>query len=440
MIDNIVKQLNSPDPAQRKKAIAALAKTKDPSALKYLAAIVKSDSDPEVADLARKAGVYIKKNAPVGAQEQPDWVRQSAVMAADEEESPYPSDDEAEAEDREPLPEEIEVSQADIGRAKGYVEQAINWHMREDNDKAAQYLRRAFATNPKLKYDSYTTGLAATITGLPTDQALRLLSPSPDELKRRVKAKSEGPAASSTHRMLGFVVLAAAVVLLVGYLLFPWVDLSNIPTTTPDGQTMPMGAALAQMKEQIRAFTSLGPTTPEVDRILSAINSLTVSFSGLDTTLMTLGWKNILDAMGAGALLEMFSGTLGVGDLSSVDITVQPQALDYSLLLIPVVGVIVIVLAIMLFTRTDFSARLWGLAILIGLIGLVPLWWFFTSASNEVLGQNTDLGLFGEAGITSGADLIGFGFWVGLVAQLAIIFLPFLALLIPHGGLEQPKE
>jgi tetratricopeptide (TPR) repeat protein len=152
MIDNnVIQQLDSPDPQERKKAIAALARSKNLEALKYLATVVKTDSDPEVADLARKAGIYIRKNA--AAQPAPSRPAPGPELVQDrlrDELTPAPIG----VEDREPLPEEIKVSRADEERARGHVEQAISWHMRGDNDKAADYLRRAFSANPKLQHDA----------------------------------------------------------------------------------------------------------------------------------------------------------------------------------------------------------------------------------------------------------------------------------------------
>ena len=50
--------------------------------------------------------------------------------------------------------------------------------MHGDNGKAFQALAKAFEANPKLRHDSYTTGLATTITGRSLDVTLEMLEPS----------------------------------------------------------------------------------------------------------------------------------------------------------------------------------------------------------------------------------------------------------------------
>src|SRR5215467_11293209 len=61
MIDEYIRQLQNPDPDVRKRAIMALGKAKAPSALKPLANVVRTDPDPELRELARKAGQYIRQ-------------------------------------------------------------------------------------------------------------------------------------------------------------------------------------------------------------------------------------------------------------------------------------------------------------------------------------------------------------------------------------------
>ncbi len=61
MIDQLIQQLQDSDPAVRRRAIIALGRSKDGAALPPLAAIVRADPDPELRDLARKAGQYIRR-------------------------------------------------------------------------------------------------------------------------------------------------------------------------------------------------------------------------------------------------------------------------------------------------------------------------------------------------------------------------------------------
>lgn len=61
MIDMLIEQLQDPNPAVRKRAIMALAKTKDMMAVRPLANVVRNDPVPELRDLALKAGQYIRQ-------------------------------------------------------------------------------------------------------------------------------------------------------------------------------------------------------------------------------------------------------------------------------------------------------------------------------------------------------------------------------------------
>lgn len=61
MIEQFLAQLHSPDPAQRRQAIIALGRAKDPRALSALAAVYRTDPLPELREMALKAGRYIKQ-------------------------------------------------------------------------------------------------------------------------------------------------------------------------------------------------------------------------------------------------------------------------------------------------------------------------------------------------------------------------------------------
>jgi hypothetical protein len=59
MLNDLVQQLGNPDPQQRKQAIIALGRLKDPDALKPLAEVYRNDPEETLRDLARKASNYI---------------------------------------------------------------------------------------------------------------------------------------------------------------------------------------------------------------------------------------------------------------------------------------------------------------------------------------------------------------------------------------------
>jgi len=172
MIDrDLVEMLDSSDPEDRIFAVKAMAKSKNPEYLQYLASVYKTDYDPQVKELALKAGKYIKK------------------MAAEEE---WTGGDEEYDEDAEDEIEEVEVSGMDVQRAQGFVEQAMNLNLHNQNEKAAEALAKAFRVNPNLRHDGYAVGLAASVTGLGDEAAFEYLTS--DEFGGNKKKKRSGSA------------------------------------------------------------------------------------------------------------------------------------------------------------------------------------------------------------------------------------------------------
>lgn len=223
--DKLIRQLNSPNVEQRKQAIAALAKSKDRDALSYLSNVFRSDADPEVRELARKAGIYINKNSPQsggagvvggggngGGNGSEKAKTTYAYDAVDEEEDDgYASaygqyndlyddgaDDDVDDDGGDEADyEDVKVTPLDEERANGLVQQALDIHMRGNNDKAIKYLSQAFAKNPGLKRDSYTMSLAATVTGLPGSQAIAYIMEGSGGGKAKAKRGEKAKAASA---------------------------------------------------------------------------------------------------------------------------------------------------------------------------------------------------------------------------------------------------
>jgi hypothetical protein len=170
MLDTLLlKQLNDPDPVVRRKAVVALGKSQNEEALPYLATVFKKDRDPEIRQLARKAGLYIK-------QQSVDVFATSPISggSAGASKSKSGDDDELmssagtyyeELELPEPEPV-VEVSEANQQRAKGLLQQALDMNLRGNNDKAIHYFQNALKRNPNLKTDSYALSMASTITGI----------------------------------------------------------------------------------------------------------------------------------------------------------------------------------------------------------------------------------------------------------------------------------
>lgn len=425
--DQLLELLESSNAETRKQAVKRLAQTKNRDALPYLADVYRNDDDPEVRDLARKGGIYIKRNAP---EESPA-------------ESLYEEDDYATEEvapDSAPLPSEIYVSPAQQEKAQSLVQQALDVHMRGDNEKAAQLLNRALRANPHLMHDGYTTSLAATVTGMSGPQAIQMLAPTNSELKKR---KDTPPGSKSSNRpgglqaALAFMTMLAAVVVLVGFLLFPWIDMSSIPTE--DGNTL--GASFDEMRSQLdqedaeQAFIIM--MGEEDGRAMyDALKAMTVQISGLDTALVSVGLRDIIDVMGLRQLFDLMLGEFASGEVADTTTQVQPDALDYTLLFVPVGGLLALGLAIYLLTRTSLIN--WAILIGVGLLTIGPYIYFYTSMIEDVVPTDTDLGVASTVVDISGASLIGMGFWVSLVGALMLVILPFVAVIATPSAETAP--
>ena len=87
MIDDVAKQLQSPDPDERIKAIAALGRLKNKVALPALAAVYRNDPDPDVRQLALKVGRFIQQESlttsPIrGTVTEPDFLPDASPFDA----------------------------------------------------------------------------------------------------------------------------------------------------------------------------------------------------------------------------------------------------------------------------------------------------------------------------------------------------------------------
>ena len=148
MIDQqLINMLDDPNPQIREKAVKQLAKTKSQDAVQYLAVVYKTDEDPDIRELARKAGLYIKKK-----MTEDKWTGGEG--------DPYADDGSDE------LPDEVAVSSRAVESSIGQMESAMNLHVAGEDEKAAKFVEKAFMANPNLKNDSYYLGMAATILGM----------------------------------------------------------------------------------------------------------------------------------------------------------------------------------------------------------------------------------------------------------------------------------
>jgi len=154
MDSQIQRLLDSSDPNERIQGIKLLAKEMPDNAITILSAIYKTDSDPNVRDMAVKAGKYIKKNQSV------------PPLLEDEEYDDDPIEEE---------PEEIVVSDGARKRADTAVETAMSQLVAGNRDGARKQIQKAFDLNPHLADDPYTAGIAGDILQMSSTDAIEVL-------------------------------------------------------------------------------------------------------------------------------------------------------------------------------------------------------------------------------------------------------------------------
>lgn len=155
MDDTILKLMDSAEPKDRKRAIKLLIEDGTQEALKYLAVMYKTDSDPEIRDLAVKAGRYVKKQQVAG-----QWEGGGMKDVPKKELPP------------EKQPGYVPVSAAKQEQSKGYMEQAMDMSIARNQKKAVELIQKAFTLNPNLRYEAYYMNMATDITGLSKEQFL----------------------------------------------------------------------------------------------------------------------------------------------------------------------------------------------------------------------------------------------------------------------------
>lgn len=157
-MDQWIQQLRSPNPDKRKEAIVQLANTKDVAVLKYLKYVYENDPDPQIRQVAAKAGAFVQKNA--GAAPDPAPTRGPQGQTKSQAQAPK-ADQPVSAKDKE--------------KAKQMVDRAVDYHMRGDKAKTIESLRRAIQLNRDLKRDRIVIGLASDLFGRRPEEAVEML-------------------------------------------------------------------------------------------------------------------------------------------------------------------------------------------------------------------------------------------------------------------------
>lgn len=344
MIDqDLINQLQDTDPEIRKRAIRALAKTHDYQALEYLATVHRRDTDPDVRELAYKAGQYLRKN----------------VTESDKQESIYtPSSAE------QPSSKQVEVTPMQRARAKGYVDQAMDWHVREDDAKASELLTKAFIANPNLMEDSYTVGIAENITNFRGKEAVRAVmrsARSPDDTSIKGKGRASrfraNEITSTDQTFIGGMIFLG-VLLLVGFNM-GWV-------------VFPFGELFGE------------------------------AFGDIDLT------------------VTAFDLVRGIEDSSGVSFT---SMMIYSMWLVPIAGFAQISIgAYYLAMSLKPDKGYWQQGMFFGFASLIPVGWLYVDINADI-GYLDEFGI----GLST-TDFLGTGFFIGLIVGLLLLGISFMGL------------
>lgn len=206
MDETIYNLIESPDPKDRKRAVKMLAQDGSQEAIKVLSQLYKQETDPEIKDLAVKAGQYIKKQ-----QQAAKWEGSGRTL------NPEP-------EDADDTPE-VEVSSARQTESKALMDQALDYLMQDNRVKAIANARKAFQMNPNLRRDPYYMGVANEVTGRDTPTTIEMLmSTAPVGGKEKAKRKNEEAAGDdgwgAALTDLAIYGLVNAAIIIVGMLLF----------------------------------------------------------------------------------------------------------------------------------------------------------------------------------------------------------------------------
>ncbi len=449
MVDRrLIQQLDNPDPEVRKKVIKALAKSQDPSAIKYLATLYKTDSDPEVRELALKAGKYIRKVAgdTMRSESGRSLSFTSPMDTPAEEASVYPQDDAPAP----PRPEAIEVPEGDAQRARSYLEQALDLQVRGEDERAVQFIARAFRLNPKFQFDSYALGVAATVMNRGRDEVLDILKPEIEAGLKNLTKKSKTQQRSMPQLTAAFLMLIGVVLALGAYFSMAWFDIGAFSIVDDLGNETTLRAAFDQLRQEADqqrndpAFAELPPEVrAPLEELMNSLLNFKLDYSGWDVARLSTGVGDPLEIMGLGGFMDALQASFGeLGGEFEVETEIEmppPEPLDYTLLVMPVALVILGVLA-MLLLRNNASLGLWGISMLFSILAIVPILYFYGNISDFAMLGNAASASLEANSVTPPTDLttgIALGYWVTVVGVVLIVLSPLVALIMP---VRQPQD
>ncbi len=194
-----LKQLNNPDPSVRKQAVMTLAKSRNQDALPYLATVHKNDQSPEIRQLAKKAGIYIRKQSQNGFSDGlggDPYNGNGHGADSDDTSAVVPFYEEIDLTEPEKT---VHVSAMNMERAQGMFQRALDADVRGNRNKATKHLRDALRLNPSLKKDHFVLSLATSVTGVASgEMAVDLLLKDDEKKKRERKHVERQPGDEAT--------------------------------------------------------------------------------------------------------------------------------------------------------------------------------------------------------------------------------------------------
>lgn len=346
-LDQYVKLLTHQDSEQRKKAIIALGKSGDKSALPHLSKVYKTDPNPELRDLALRAGKNIQKNASaviVAPEPQQFSFSQPETSHTSSPSYSYSSPPEnapdwmmsAASTSSSAAPTKAKVvTENDRKRARASLDRAIDFSMKQKWQDAIFFLNEAIERNPEMENDSMLLGLAAQVTGASGPRAIEELK----KLKGQTKKPSVKRASAPGEATFGEFILEWPIWLIVMGLVFSaatfgfinyatdWLDEDlaftsdtgdytyvdengNLVTITSTGETLESEVSLDDVKEFVNEY--------------GAITSLALGFGMSIATMLYLTFSNYVTWFvggfmgGTGALFNFMTGTMRVDAITSI--------------------------------------------------------------------------------------------------------------------------
>jgi hypothetical protein len=218
----VSQQLRSTDPAQRRQAIVALAKSDDPRAPQELERLAASDADPELRQLAARGIAFIQKRRSEASASAPTpTVDHSAGQSI-----PSVTPD-AERPALLPPPQARVPTFEETRQARARLNHAFTMRVSGKTDAAMADLRKALELDPSLKEESSTRSLITNMTGTSGEEAIAIIMASASKPNEDVKVMAT--AMANGLLLFGLEVAAAGIIVFIFFFILSNQVLSLIP-------------------------------------------------------------------------------------------------------------------------------------------------------------------------------------------------------------------